>query len=718
MSGGAAAVRGSGLAGRAPERSLAGRRAAAARRPLALALLLMASAVAGCSARREAPPPAGNATLPGPPELRVVYPAAGAFVTASDSTFIFGSVSPPGVHVAVNGVPARQAPGGGWLAYVPVESGDFTFRVTAAAPAGATTASARPDVASLEVPVRVVGGFDASWHAVLDTASVTPRQEMELHPGDVLPVRFRGVPGLRARAVLGEWDPSGSEFHEITSAPFAERRRAEPNVGRQVFGPADAEEAPEGAAGAPPPPNAAARAPAAPGGGAVWYRADLILPGPTVEGDPFLYDGYRGVLAGCGEGQPKVCGGWRQLAVEVAQADSTMRYQLARAAVLVRDPARSETVVLDDDPEGGGRTDEKVSARTGPDGVYFLFLPNGTVARAERRIGASLELRLAADLSVWTDTAQVTDVPEPGPVPRSLVPVVRTSALGEWTRLRVPLERRLPVQVRQATRPARYEVTIFGATSATEFLRYDGHDRLVRELRWNQRSDDRFVLEVELAGAQPWGFRYGYEGTDFVLDVRRPPVLEDDVLQGRTIVVDPGHAPEPGAIGPTGLQERDVNLAVALELARELEDAGARVVLTRRAGTPADSLPGLNDRTNLAAREEADLLVSVHHNALPDGVNPFENNGTSVFYNHPQSLPLARAIQSELRAELGLPDYGVGIGNLALTRATEMPAVLTEAAFMMIPEQEELLRTTQFQRREAAAIRRGIERFLRESRAR
>ena len=47
----------------------------------------------------------------------------------------------------------------------------------------------------------------------------------------------------------------------------------------------------------------------------------------------------------------------------------------------------------------------------------------------------------------------------------------------------------------------------------------------------------------------------------------------------------------------------------------------------------------LNDRTNLAAREEADLLVSVHHNALPDGVNPFRNNGSSTYYYQPQSLP-------------------------------------------------------------------------------
>jgi N-acetylmuramoyl-L-alanine amidase len=196
--------------------------------------------------------------------------------------------------------------------------------------------------------------------------------------------------------------------------------------------------------------------------------------------------------------------------------------------------------------------------------------------------------------------------------------------------------------------------------------------------------------------------------------VRRSPELSSglfhSILKGLKIVVDPGHSPDSGARGPTGLDEKDVNLQVAVELARQLDDAGAEVILTRLGEAPEGAT--LNDRTNLAAREEADLLVSVHHNALPDGVNPFRNNGSSTYYYQPQSLPLARAIQAELLKRLGLPDFGVAFGNLALARPTAMPAVLVEAAFMMIPEQEALLRTEDFREREATAIRKGIERFL------
>jgi N-acetylmuramoyl-L-alanine amidase len=175
------------------------------------------------------------------------------------------------------------------------------------------------------------------------------------------------------------------------------------------------------------------------------------------------------------------------------------------------------------------------------------------------------------------------------------------------------------------------------------------------------------------------------------------------------VIVDPGHSPDPGAIGPTGLEEREANLAIALELAEILETRGAQAVLTR---ADRDSTLGLYDRTRIATDVGGDVFVSIHNNALPDGVDPFVNNGTSTYFYHPQSQPLAEAIQRELRIKTELPDFGTNYGNLAVLRMNEMVSVLVEGAFMMIPEQEALLRTTSFQRRIATAVANGIERFL------
>jgi N-acetylmuramoyl-L-alanine amidase len=235
-------------------------------------------------------------------------------------------------------------------------------------------------------------------------------------------------------------------------------------------------------------------------------------------------------------------------------------------------------------------------------------------------------------------------------------------------------------------------------------------------LRWSQPQDGVFRLDIDVEGSQPWGWRAYREGTHLVLGFRHPPPALADrrfrsPLHGLRIVVDPGHAPDPGAIGPTGLAEKDANLAISLELARILEERGAEVVLTR---TRPDSGPGLYERRHLATAVAGELFVSIHNNALPDGVNPFESNGTSILYYHPQSEPLARAIQAELLPRTGLRDHGVWHQNLAVTRMTEMPAVLVEAAFMMLPEQEALLRTAAYQREIAEGVAAGIERFVHE----
>jgi N-acetylmuramoyl-L-alanine amidase len=85
----------------------------------------------------------------------------------------------------------------------------------------------------------------------------------------------------------------------------------------------------------------------------------------------------------------------------------------------------------------------------------------------------------------------------------------------------------------------------------------------------------------------------------------------------RTVVIDAGHGgKDPGAVA-NGIREKDINLKVALLMANILKKQGLRVVLTRS----TDVYLKLADRTNIAVRENADVFVSLHCNALPKGRN-------------------------------------------------------------------------------------------------
>jgi N-acetylmuramoyl-L-alanine amidase len=248
----------------------------------------------------------------------------------------------------------------------------------------------------------------------------------------------------------------------------------------------------------------------------------------------------------------------------------------------------------------------------------------------------------------------------------------------------------------------------YSAVGDVDWIRY-GRDTLIQHLNWSQSGREELTFRVDLT--QPvWGYRTRWSRNDLLLEIRRPPRISvDDPLRGRRIAIDPGHPPL-GATGPTGLREAEANLAVALMLRTMLQAAGARVFMTRTADTTVD----LWSRVALADSSGAELLVSIHNNALPDGVNPFTNNGTSVFYNQPRSLPLAAEIQRTLVRRLRLPDLGISRADLALIRPTWMPAVLCEGMFLILPDQETRLRSRAGQRLYARGVLEGIRGFLRQ----
>ena len=85
-----------------------------------------------------------------------------------------------------------------------------------------------------------------------------------------------------------------------------------------------------------------------------------------------------------------------------------------------------------------------------------------------------------------------------------------------------------------------------------------------------------------------------------------------------------------------------------------------------------------------------------------------------MYYYHPRSAPLARALDRALVRRLGVRDLGFGRGDLALVRPTWMPAALTEGLFMMLPDQEAMLLDAEGQRRYALGIVDGLRTFLHE----
>jgi N-acetylmuramoyl-L-alanine amidase len=202
------------------------------------------------------------------------------------------------------------------------------------------------------------------------------------------------------------------------------------------------------------------------------------------------------------------------------------------------------------------------------------------------------------------------------------------------------------------------------------------------------------------------------------VELRTPPPLVPGAspLADLTIALDPGHGgTETGAIGATGYLEKDANLAQVLNLKEKLLAKGAKVFLTRQ----EDVVVSLSERPRIAWQNQADILISLHNNSLQDGGNPFIKHGYGVYYFTPMSLALAKEIHAAYGAAFGeksefqLADDGMYYDNLAVTRAPQMPSILIESLYMIVPEEEAYLKTDSFRSVSSNAIINGLERYVR-----
>ena len=371
------------------------------------------------------------------------------------------------------------------------------------------------------------------------------------------------------------------------------------------------------------------------------------------------------------------------------------------------DHAHPAVVVLNDDTAHTGTSDSLTVGTAVPYGTYNWFFPLGTTSVATARWGRQTRLQLSRGAVAWVNTADVVPLAPATPPPGGIVGSVRLVAGARSLVLRVPLPAHVPFRVEEEEKCL--TLRLYGVASDVNWMQHGGTDPYVTRMSYAQPAADEVTLTLSLAG-RVWGYRSHWSGRDLLLEIRRPPVIDPRrPLRGRTIVLDPGHPPV-GARGPSGLWEPVATLAVAQQAKRLLEQAGATVWLTRTDSNPVELFP----RTRFAEEHDADVLVSIHANALPDGVNPFTNNGTSVYYFHPRSAALARALDRALVVELGVHDLGMGRGDYALVRDPWMPSALTEGLFMMIPEQEAMLASPEGRLRYARGVAKGIEDFLRE----
>lgn len=574
--------------------------------------------------------------------INVVHPQQDSVVVATDSTFIFGSVTPVNADFYINDKRIQLYPNGAFIAMLPIERGQFSFLCEAFADSDTT-------ILIRDVWIPPEPATLPQFPLAIDSSFIFPAKDWELYEDDVFRVAVKGSPGCKASFTIDGlvWD-----------VPMIELRNG-----------ADFD----------------------------WKKGSLIQDSDNQIGGIYVGTLYLQPWHRCDR---------KEIKFRLIDQNQDTIYVYAPGHLSICNSSILQFCQFTQDyilPAPGQRC-----------GAQYFF-PAGSRVQVIKRHGNRMEVRLTKTLSVWIRDYSVELLP-PGIIYQTgVLTEIRTDEQERLSRLSIQLGERIPYRIEQQKKPATLYVTFYNLVTDSIRIYIDYTQSIIQNIHTRVISLEQVDMQIPLNMDQQWGYDSYFLDGKFILDIKKPPEIAgwpSSPLKNLAICLDPGHGPDDGAIGPTGLRERDITVKFCELLKHELEDKDAIVLMTRE----ADEGVALYTRPALATLFNADILLSLHFNALPDGANPFKNRGIGNYYFHPMSEQLAYTLQERLWRKTKLKDFGVFREDLVLTRPTNMIAVLTEPAFIMNPAEEMLIQSEDYQKKVVAAIVDALEIFVKKSR--
>lgn len=347
---------------------------------------------------------------------------------------------------------------------------------------------------------------------------------------------------------------------------------------------------------------------------------------------------------------------------------------------------------------------------------------------------------------------------------------IRYTTYKSHTRVVIDLNGQALFNSNRLKNPERLYFDIKGCTLANDTKTSIAvNNGILKKIRSGQFSEDTARVTLDLEGMSQYS-AFVLENPDrLVIDIYKPatttpPIIESkpvikempEDVKIKTIVIDPGHGgKDPGAVGPDGLKEKDVVLEVGKRLGDILKERyGVNIIYTRK----TDVFIPLNERTEIANSNNADLFISVHANAntkrSAKGIETYilnwtnddeslkvaarENNisiskmkllrgGLQMIlddltrsHKKQESVKFARNVQDAMVSTLkdkyrDTADLGIKQALFYVLVGAEMPSALVEVSFISNREEEKLLASKGYRDRIAEGIAEGVGDYIKAS---
>ncbi len=588
----------------------------------------------------------GNAT-----QIQVVYPHP-EHVVYEDSTFLMGSVrqAPAGAKLYFNGQPVPLSPKGFFAWKIPIHAGMNPIQLEV------RTNTATPPVAQAIFALRGEPSLPVLPKSPLavNEETLQPANDLWLMPTDTLTVACLASEGAQVSFTIPGWVDT-----PIPVLPYLS------DSGEQAY--LDTREV-------------------------IFSQKHWTAPRIPTRG----YYQAQVPVADLLKARPDVLPQQATIVLKVHAGQQTLQKTVpgrltvltaAKAAVL-----KTDRVVTRKAPPNGDRlTPQRTNTAVWVDGLQTEWA----------RVALSWEEHCYVPLESLTFLPTVTK-----PTPMALASI-QSEALGPTdSRVRLRFQNHpaqaCPIQLESipSERMDRLQVRLYGVCGPCDFIQYPPDDAVVRQIHWRSVADT--VLELWIDLKRPLaGYDYAWQDGEWHIQVRTLPNRIADVK----ILIDPGHGgAEWGSTGLNGLPEKQLNLTVSRLLRDALLKEGFQVSLTRN----SDQALSLQGRGDQVSQTQPHMVLSVHHNALPDGRDPLKAEGACCFYYHAFSKPLAEKLLQGLTQPVtgyrSIPNYGLFDDSLYMPRIHQALAVLIEVGFFTNPTEFERLIDPAFQKQVVARL--------------
>ncbi|MFO7852681.1 MAG: N-acetylmuramoyl-L-alanine amidase family protein [Bacteroidota bacterium] len=337
-------------------------------------------------------------------------------------------------------------------------------------------------------------------------------------------------------------------------------------------------------------------------------------------------------------------------------------------------------------------------------------LDPGIIFKINGSFGDKYRVRLSRVENGFLDRDDVEILPTGVVQPSYYITSMSCSPSSYADVLSIPYLEPVPWEIHPDPENNRIIINLYGVKTSSTWISHYAGLKIIDRISWEQSTPETYRVYVNLKTKNIWGYDIDVEGPRLVLRLKYPPEYDlegEKTLAGLKIAIEAGHGgSNTGAIGLSGLLEKDINLDLSLRLGNLLKQMGAAVIQVR----DSDTDMSLIEKRDSAISSGADMLISIHANA--GGRGYLSVDGTSTYYHNPFWAPLAETIYKRL-LEMDLDEFGVvGSFNYTGIRLSEMPSVLVEQAFMSHAEDEEKMADPAFRQQMAEKIYQGILDYL------